>query len=106
MTDALCPRCDGSGTLAGFVDGRRADGRRFGEFRRAITCFTCEGQGRIPQHQANWIEEGRAHMQQRKERGESIYAAAARLGLSVPDLSAMENGRMNPAPLHPSEGNA
>lgn len=99
MTDATCPQCDGTGLLAGFVDGFR-QGRRYGEFRRDIVCFTCNGSGRIPQHQFNWMEEGRVHREQRKERGESIYAAAARLDVSVADLNAMENGRMNPAPLH------
>jgi len=98
MTDATCPQCDGTGTLAGFVDGFR-QGRRYGEFRRDIVCFTCNGFGKIPQQQFNWMEEGRVHMQQRKERGESIFAAAARLGVTVAELNAMEHGRMNPAGL-------
>lgn len=103
MTDATCPQCDGTGTLAGFVDGFR-QGRRYGEFRRDIVCFTCNGLGKIPQHQFNWMEEGRVHMQQRKERGESIFAAAARLGVTVAELNAMEHGRMNPAGLHQDRG--
>lgn len=105
MTDVSCPDCVGAGKLTGFVDGFR-QGRRYGEFRRDIACFTCNGLGQIPQQQLNWMEEGRAHRDRRKERGESIFAAAARLGLTVAELNAMEHGRVNPAPLHRGRGNA
>ena len=97
--DAHCPHCDGLGAVSGFVDGFR-NGRRHGELRRDIPCFTCDGKGRIPTHQFNWIEEGRVHRSQRQERKESLHAAAARLGISAAEVSAMEMGRMNPAPLH------
>lgn len=99
MTDLPCPHCDGVGALSGFVDGRDKAGRRFGEIRK-IACMTCAGKGRIPTHQASWIEEGRAHRMARVERRESIHEAAARLDITAVELSAMEQGRMNPAPLH------
>lgn len=100
MTDATCPQCDGTGTLAGFVDGFR-QGRRYGEFRRDIICFTCNGVGKIPVHRLNWIEEGNAHRQERVDRRESLHQAAARLNLSAAEVSAMERGQLNPSRLHP-----
>lgn len=98
MRAVQCPTCRGDRQVLAFVDGRDKNGRRFGR-NGMVDCFTCAGTGSISAERAQWMEDGRVHMQQRKERGESIYAAAARLRLTVPALSAMEQGRADPAQL-------
>lgn len=94
-----CPECGGRGTYAAFVDGHRPDGTAWGEFRPAMKCTFCGGSGIVSAFQVEWLEVGQAYRRARVARLEPIHEAASRLRVSPAQLSAMEHGRMDPAPL-------
>lgn len=99
----LCPSCQGAKTLHAFVDGRDPiTGKRWGRQER-VPCFACKGSGTISRQQAAWMEIGAAHRAARVARGESIFAAAGRLGITTVALNAMEQGREDPARLQGHE---
>lgn len=102
---ATCPDCSGERKLHAFVDGRHPNGKRFGELRM-IDCMTCEGAGTIPTEKEAWIVAGRRHRTARVAHGESMKAAADRLGISPVALNAMESGRADPAALEPKSAEA
>ena len=93
MADSLveCPRCAGERERRAFV--RRPDGWRWDD----CPCPCCGGAGTIPAAYARMIAAvraaGRALLADRKARGESLIAAAARLDTTVAELSARELGR-------------
>lgn len=81
-----CPTCDGSG---------KVDGLHF----LLMTCYRCDGVGSVPDEMAQWVEDGKIYRLARQAKNETIGDAAKRLGISVPELSAIENGR-KPKPEH------
>ncbi len=93
-----CPDCRGRGNVALFVDGER-DGVAFGHFDHRARCLRCAGSGTVTAQTLDWMQRGRVVMDRRRAAGESVGSAAFRLGFSVVDVSGMEHGRKNPAPL-------
>lgn len=93
-----CPDCNGTGKTGlvhlnkGFNEEK---GRCDGEWRESIQCMRCHGVGQAPDEMANWIDFGKDFREKRQLRGETIGEAAKRLNLSVPQLSSIENGRVN-----------
>lgn len=90
-----CPSCRAAGRFAAFVD--REDGT--GNYEPSMRCPRCSGSGRVPATQARWSALGAAHRKARVGRGESLMQAAARLGMRPAELSAMEQGRIDPAQI-------
>lgn len=88
-----CPRCGGSKSSEAFVDGPRFNGIRL------IDCVLCKGAGVVSEAQFEWWQTGQSHYRARVDRGESVRECARRLGISAADLSGMEHGRLDPAPI-------
>ena len=91
---SACPDCGGKGSVAAFV--ARESGHHFDP---AMRCLRCKGEGKISAQAAEWIARGRACMDRRRARDESLIEMARRLGMRPSEASAMEHGRADPAPL-------
>lgn len=87
-----CPSCKGGRTSLAMIDGYR-DGKRFGEMRE-LACLTCNGKGSIPVEHQERIARGRRMRDDRVARGMSLREDAKRLGISPPELSDIEHGRL------------
>jgi len=93
-----CPECKGTGKTGlvhlnkGF---NKQKGGCDGEWRESMPCLRCNSSGQVPDEMANWIAFGKDFREKRRLRGETISEAAKRLNLSVPQLSGIENGRVN-----------
>ena len=90
MNTVTCPRCSGTGTggnslLRGMLV--------------AVACPICAGTGCVSVDVARWISDGARHREARVVEGSSIHERAAVLGITPARLSAMENGRADPAML-------
>lgn len=93
-----CHQCNGTGKtgLIHFNKGfNEQKGGCDGEWRESMPCLPCDGSGQVPDEMADWIAFGKDFREKRRSRGETIGQAATRLKLSVPQLSAIENGRVN-----------
>lgn len=97
-TTIACPDCEGRGNVAAFVDGER-DGVAYGHFDHRARCLRCMGRGLVPAQALDWMSRGRALASLRRAKMESLNTAARRLGMSAVEMSAMENGKADPAPL-------
>ncbi len=97
MTDSTmtCPACRGDGSFGAFVD--REDGT--GNFEPKVRCPRCDGAGQVPAIQLQWMERGAVCRKARAARGETLMELSQRIGLSPAQISAMEQGRLDPAPL-------
>jgi len=85
-----CPTCEGKKFgIAHFNTGPDSSKHRWGE----VACFTCNGVGSITDEHAKRIKDGKARREARIARGESMMESAARLGITVVALSALEHGR-------------
>lgn len=93
MSLRTCPRCGGSKRSEAFVDGPRFHGIRL------VDCAMCKGAGVVTAWQFEWWQAGQNHYRARVDRGESVRECARRLGISAADLSGMEHGRLDPAPI-------
>jgi hypothetical protein len=60
---------------------------------KAVVCLTCDGVGTITSEHAQRIEDGKRMRMARVERGETLMAAATRMGLRPSELSAIESGQ-------------
>jgi hypothetical protein len=92
-----CPRCGGHGYSKVLACGPS------GSSMRDATCGLCEGRGalsqqRLDQHEA-WTTQGGALRARRLAHNQTMGQAADHLALSVVDLSQMEHGLRDPAPL-------
>lgn len=88
MSDLICPSCNGAGNVSGFACGGALSG-----WRDDLQCHTCKGSGCVDAEYPKRLAKGRQMRKERTERGESLYAAAQRLGITSAQLSALENGR-------------
>lgn len=95
----VCPSCQGRAYSKAFI--LSSDGRSIMD--PAHPCPVCTGLGRIDHQTAAWRERGQAHARARRSRMESLLECAQRLGLSPAELSAMEQGRADPARLPPPD---
>lgn len=94
-----CPDCKGSGvTVADHV--RYADGS--GAWNVPGRCYQCDGSGTITDEQARWIGEGQRMREDRVAHGVGLRLEAAHRGMSVIDLSHMEQGKIQPVPANPA----
>jgi DnaJ-class molecular chaperone len=86
-----CPTCKGKRTnIAHINTGIDSQRHRWSE----IPCFTCNGAGNISDEHATRITKGAEMRQARVARKESLYEAAARMGMTAARLSAIEHGRV------------
>lgn len=86
-----CPTCKGEKrSLAHLNTGLDSSKHRW----EVIDCMTCQGTGQITPEHAKRIEEGKALRAKRLKSGELLYEAAARMGITPAQLSAMEQGRI------------
>ena len=101
MTTIPCPRCKGTG-LGGVAWISRSDGALGGE---AVTmpCSLCLGTKQVSVDVGRWVIDGESHRKARVAEGISIHERAAALGITPARLSAMENGRADPAMLEELE---
>jgi len=90
MNTITCPRCKGTGL-----------GGRFLLRGKLVTapCGLCGGATYVSVDVARWIPIGERHRKARVAEGISIHERAATLGITPARLSAMENGRADPAML-------
>lgn len=93
-----CPRCKGTGNggLA-FVSSRT------GSFTAETKCNICLGTGNVSAQVGDWVLLGEKHRKARVEEGIGLHERAAALGITPARLSAMENGRSDPAMLEEME---
>lgn len=95
MNDKIpCPKCDGTGLLAGFVNGGRDLSKHYYGTTR---CSHCHGNGLVPAAMVQWIEQGKALARRRYQAGYTLMTGSELLGMSTAELSGIENGRA-PAP--------
>lgn len=88
-----CPSCDGKGTQFVFLNkGPDWRDHESGE----IECDRCQGGGTVPDEMAKWMIRGADMRARRMEAGIPLHEAAIRKGISVAELSAMENGKRRP----------
>jgi hypothetical protein len=91
MTTTIpCPKCKGTGTGGSFL------------LRGAIVtapCSICAGATYVSIDVARWIPIGEEHRRRRVAECVSLRERAETLGISMALLSAMENGRSDPAML-------
>jgi hypothetical protein len=100
MTTTIpCPKCKGAGHTGGIVHVARSAGH---EWHAGLQCDICRGYGRISIDVARWVADGEKHRKERVAEGISLGERAAALGITAARLSAMENGRADPAMLEKS----
>lgn len=91
MKTQVCPSCHGVPphcAVAFFNTGE--DWTKHYHGKVTIVCKTCNGSGAVTQDAAARYHEGQTHRALRIGRGETLFAAAKRLGVSTPQLSAYE----------------
>lgn len=93
MTVHQCPACKGEPAkpaMAHFNTGEDTDKHYFAEV--TLPCKVCKATGTV----SGWVllryHKGRKHRADRVERGETLFHAAQRLGVSSAQLSAYEHG--------------
>lgn len=98
-----CPACKGEPAkpaLAFFNTGE--DSAKHYAAEVIMRCRVCNEVGTVSDEvNLRWLN-GRAHSAARKQRGESLFNAARRLGVKASELSAYEHGHADlPAPNKP-----
>jgi hypothetical protein len=94
MTTIPCPKCKGTGRGGSFL--------LRGQLVTA-PCSICSGATYVSIDVAKWIPLGEKHRKERVAEGISLRERAAALGITAARLSAMENGRADPAILEELE---
>jgi len=83
-----CPRCMGAKASFAFIN--RGDEPHEGKM---VDCETCEATGEISAEKMHKIFVGKNLRSDRLQRGKSMSEEAHRLGITVTQYSALENGR-------------
>lgn len=82
-----CPSCKGAKGGHGFVCGAKGGDVRW------LPCSVCGGSGEVTEERAVRIQEGTAFRLDRAvSRGKTLREEAARLGVDMVELSAIEQG--------------
>lgn len=85
----ICPSCKGKGTSFGHCNtGPDSSQHYWGD----IKCLRCKGTGEVPDEMKQWIADGAAARQRRRDNGKTLLETANAMGVSPAELSAMENG--------------
>lgn len=91
MSTLVCPGCGGEKTaLAHFNTG--ADSSQ--HYWAKAPCPTCQGEGVVTQQHWDAIQHGKQLRAERRARQETLFDAARRMGISTPELSRLESGRI------------
>lgn len=98
----ICPDCGGTGKVHLNKGFNERTGKCEGKWANLFTCYRCDGLGDVLDEMAEWIAFGKYFREKRRLAGETIGDAAKRLRMTVPLLSAIENGR-KPMPTQNSE---
>lgn len=88
----VCPRCEGNPPQETTRFMHMADGTDRVETGK-WPCEFCKGAGWVSMARMQAYQDGKRMRTERVARGESLYAAAQRLGLGSAQLSAIEHGR-------------
>lgn len=89
----VCPDCKGKGKLFALVDGPSYSGAA------DVECSRCKGHGMVNKAMERWQRIGGTHRTWRVAQHESLRDCASRLGITVPHLCDMEQGRVDSSPL-------
>lgn len=85
----ICPSCNGKKIIWGHCNtGPDSSKHYWGE----IKCFRCKGSGQVTDEAKQWIANGAAMAKSRRDNNLTLIEAAKTLGISVSELSAIENG--------------
>ena len=84
MKGVTCPDCKGEGVNRGYA----CPGFRMVE----IPCLRCKGKKTIPEEMLQWIKNGEAMTEKRREAGIPLRKEAKRLGILASDLTDLEMG--------------
>lgn len=93
----ICPTCEGDGKIKCPIHVNR--GGKPHQWLDEITCRQCGGEGLISPEMMAWILRGNEARRTRVEQGISIRERARAIGITAAEVSAMEHGRRDPAPL-------
>ena len=93
MKEHVCPACQrmpAKPSVAIFKTG--PNWRKHYSAEVLMTCEVCDGHGLVSAEVLRRYHMGRAHRDARRERGETMFACAQRLGVTSAQLSAFEKG--------------
>ncbi len=85
-----CPLCKGTKQIYGHANTGPDSSKHRWEMQ---PCLTCKGTGEVDDDYHNRVAAGMQMRMERLARGESLYDAAIRMGISSSELSARETGR-------------
>lgn len=96
-----CPTCEGRKELFAFMNTGE-DWRKHRQGR--IPCLTCSGTGEVDDGYPERLAVGKKMHDERVARGETLMAAATRMGMRPAELSALEHGELPRSNLKLSGG--
>jgi len=96
MAERTCPECDGTGRTKGPVHINRGDQPH--EWVDSLPCFCCSGARTISDDYWDARQRGAELRKERLARGESLFEAAKRQGVSPSEISRQERGKPNKPP--------
>ena len=92
-----CPQCKGEKEVVGIFPVYAEDVPK--EKRKPVVkmpCPRCHGSGDVPEEMLEWMKKGKELKQERLDRGVGLRKEAERLGVKSSELSAVEQGRVDP----------
>lgn len=85
-----CPSCNGSKKVNALVNYGPSKGCVWEQ----VPCIICHGIGDLSEEEMHALEERNRIRQERIDRGESMHAAADRLGMTLREYNDYEHGRV------------
>lgn len=98
MATETCVSCEGKGICFGLFPVYGPDHKGPKKPAVELTCHRCNGSGQMPAIHREWIAAGKAMKAERKSRGVTQRAEAARRCMKQSELSFMEQGLVQPVP--------
>jgi hypothetical protein len=89
----ICPNCNGKKTA---IASHVLYSNGTGAFGVDMPCHTCEGAGEVDDRMPQWNELGRKLREKRMTPYRNLCTEAARRGMTVLQLSRMEQGKIEP----------
>ncbi|WP_270820436.1 helix-turn-helix domain-containing protein [Aeromonas sp. Y311-2] len=90
-----CPSCHGKGKVDGFANGGPDLSLHY---YGSLPCFRCKSTGRVPKAMPDWMAGGRRLRLYRAANNITLRQMAKAMGLTIAEVSAMDNGRSDPTP--------